>query len=327
MDVKRARQAKSLERSGRLLTAGSLFGIGIAVVAAAAVAAFAVFGGIGMFSESSDVTSVQAPDLFAERYPVELNAALLAAERDKHLQRAKAQLTADLRSLAPQTPPEEPTIAAVAGPRVPIPKPRPVVVGLMANYGAAADAKQVQTSGPFDVSAAIRNVFAMLPPGLRLASANPDGGVKGDGQDPAPDLTALGKQTALYDISARTVYMPDGSRLEAHSGLGDLMDDVRFVHVRDRGPTPPNVYELSFREKPFHGVTALRMKPVGDGDLFGRDGLLTHSYLIGPNGESNGCVSFKDYDAFLKAFSNGDVKRLVVVKSVRDEAVKVARRS
>lgn len=326
MDVERAEQAKKLERSGRPLTAVSLFGVGAAVVAAA-VAAFAVSGGIGMFSEPGQVASAPAPDLFAERYPTELDAAPQAAERDQHLQRAKAQLTADLRFLAPQTPPEGPTIAAVAGPRIPVPKPRPVVVGLMANYGAAADTKQVQASGPIDVSTAIRNVFAMLPPGLQLASANPDGGVKSDGQDLAPDLTALGKQTALYDISARTVYMPDGSRLEAHSGLGELMDDVRFVHVRDRGPTPPNVYELSFREKPFHGVKALRMKPVGDGDLFGRDGLLTHSYLIGPNGESNGCVSFKDYDAFVKAFSNGDVKRLVVVKSVKDEAVKVARRS
>ena len=26
--------------------------------------------------------------------------------------------------------------------------------------------------------------------------------------------------TAVYDISARTVYLPDGTRLEAHSGLG-----------------------------------------------------------------------------------------------------------
>ena len=45
----------------------------------------------------------------------------------------------------------------------------------------------------------------------------------------------------------------------------------------------------------------------------GRDGLLTHSYLLGPNGDSNGCVSFKNYDKFLTAFENGEVKRLVVV--------------
>ena len=28
---------------------------------------------------------------------------------------------------------------------------------------------------------------------------------------------------------------------------------------------------------------------------------------------SNGCVSFKDYNAFLQAYQNGEVKRLVVV--------------
>jgi hypothetical protein len=57
------------------------------------------------------------------------------------------------------------------------------------------------------------------------------------------------------------------------------------------------------------------MKPVGEGSLFGRTGLLAHSYMMGPNGDSNGCVSFKDYDAFLKAYKNGDVKRLVGVAS------------
>jgi hypothetical protein len=35
--------------------------------------------------------------------------------------------------------------------------------------------------------------------------------------------------------------------------------------------------------------------------------------MLGPNGDSNGCVVFKNYEAFLQAFQNGDVKRLVVV--------------
>jgi hypothetical protein len=35
--------------------------------------------------------------------------------------------------------------------------------------------------------------------------------------------------------------------------------------------------------------------------------------MLGPNGDSNGCVSFKDYDAFLRAFREGQVKRLAVV--------------
>ena len=119
--------------------------------------------------------------------------------------------------------------------------------------------------------------------------------------------------TAVYDISARMVYMPDGTRLEAHSGLGSRLDDPRFVDERMRGATPPHLYALGPREEPFHGVPALRLTPIGDGDVFGRAGLLAHSYMLGPRGESNGCVSFKDYEAFLRAFREGQVKRLAVV--------------
>lgn len=142
----------------------------------------------------------------------------------------------------------------------------------------------------------------------------------------APKLAALPPQrsdtkklpefdgrTAVYDISARTVYMPNGQRLEAHSGLGEKMDDPRYIHVRMHGATPPNVYNLTMREKLFHGVRAIRLNPVDERKMFGRDGMLAHTYMLGPNGQSNGCVSFKDYDKFLRAFLDGEVDRLVVV--------------
>jgi hypothetical protein len=119
--------------------------------------------------------------------------------------------------------------------------------------------------------------------------------------------------TAIYSISARAVFLPDGTRLEAHSGLGDKLDDPRFVSERARGATPPHLYELTLREASFHGVQALRLNPIGDGDVYGRDGLLAHPYMLGPNGESNGCVSVKDYDAFLRAYQNGQIRRLAVV--------------
>ena len=35
------------------------------------------------------------------------------------------------------------------------------------------------------------------------------------------------RQTAVYDIAAHTVYLPDGTKLEAHSGLGSSLDDPR----------------------------------------------------------------------------------------------------
>ena len=116
-------------------------------------------------------------------------------------------------------------------------------------------------------------------------------------------------RTAVYDISARRVYLPNGEKLEAHSGLGDKRDDPQYVHVRMRGPTPPNVYDLTLREKRFHGVRAIRLNPVDDSKMFGRDGILAHSYMLGSNGQSNGCVSFKNYKKFLQAFLSGEVDR------------------
>ena len=90
-------------------------------------------------------------------------------------------------------------------------------------------------------------------------------------------------QTAVYDIAARKVYLPDGTVLEAHSGLGAKMDDVRYAHVRMQGVTPPHIYELTPREALFHGVPALRLTPIGGEDkIFGRDGLLAHTYMLGP---------------------------------------------
>jgi hypothetical protein len=140
---------------------------------------------------------------------------------------------------------------------------------------------------------------ASLPPANRSMSL------------PAPD-----SRTAVYDIAAHTVYLPNGVRLEAHSGLGNKRDDPRYVRVKNRGPTPPNVYDLALRERMFHGVRALRLKPVGDDSMFGRDGILAHSYMLGPNGQSNGCVSFRDYPTFLRAVLRGEVDRLVVVPNL-----------
>jgi Protein of unknown function (DUF2778) len=120
--------------------------------------------------------------------------------------------------------------------------------------------------------------------------------------------------TAIYDIAARTVHLPNGRRLEAHSGLGGHLDDPRYVNTKGQGPTPPNVYNLTLRERLFHGVRAIRLLPVDDGKMFGRDGMLAHSYMLGPSGQSNGCVSFRNYPAFLDAFLRGEVDRLVVVE-------------
>jgi hypothetical protein len=216
----------------------------------------------------------------------------------------------------------------------PLPPARPVGFGSLAsraepeNRAPAADGAAASTPAGDD-----RNVFQKLfgqgrPSDANLAYAAPESDAVSRGRagpsatDRAVGLPIFGKSgppagydkwTAVYDISARTVYLPDGTRLEAHSGLGDLIDDPRHVSERMRGATPPHIYALEPREELFHGVQALRMTPVGDGDVFGRAGLLAHPYMLGPNGDSNGCVSVKDYDAFLKAYQDGQIKRLAVV--------------
>lgn len=125
--------------------------------------------------------------------------------------------------------------------------------------------------------------------------------------------SAPGTGTAVYDIAAHTVYMPNGEKLEAHSGLGRNFDDPHSFSQKNRGVIPPQTYALKPREQLFHGVAALRLDPVGDGNMYGRVGMLAHSYMLGPRGDSNGCVSFKDYDKFLAAYQRGEISRLVVV--------------
>lgn len=143
----------------------------------------------------------------------------------------------------------------------------------------------------------------------------------------APAAPAVGRNdgVAVYDISAAVVYMPDGQRLEAHSGLGSMVDDPRYVDRRDVGPTPPNTYNLVMRKGRFHGVDAVRLIPADGNNKYGRIGLLAHPYMLrGRPGESNGCVVFKDYNRFLDAFMRGKVKRMVVVASLKGSPQRVA---
>ncbi len=125
------------------------------------------------------------------------------------------------------------------------------------------------------------------------------------------------QSTAVYDISAHMVYLPDGTQLEAHSGLGSALDDPHSARIRMRGVTPPHLYDLTPREALFHGVPALRLNPVGGEEaIYGRSGLLAHTFMLGARGDSNGCVSFRDYNAFLNAYRNQGIKRLAVVEKI-----------
>jgi hypothetical protein len=203
--------------------------------------------------------------------------------------------------------PRKATARAVAA-AVPRPDPRPKDV----------TAKRSPKAG-FQLASASAT---SLPLGYASADPTADSGLIGSLKDllpknpnnpePMGDVD-LGR-TAIYDISSHTVYLPNGRRLEAHSGLGSHMDDPRSVHMRNTGVTPPNVYKLKMRESLFHGVRAIRLIPTDESKMHGRSGMLAHTYMLGPSGQSNGCVSFSDYPAFLEAYQRGDITRLVVVE-------------
>jgi type VI secretion system (T6SS) effector TldE1-like protein len=167
------------------------------------------------------------------------------------------------------------------------------------------------------------------PSPLPLPRARPRLAALTPWDDPAIKLeqSARPARTAIYDITARTVYLPGGERLEAHSGLGDLMDNPRYVSWKNRGATPPNTYRLTLRESLFHGVQAIRLTPVGESEMYNRDGILAHSYLLGPSGQSNGCVSFRDYPKFLRAYLRGEIDHIVVVARLTNSPTQSAQAS
>ncbi len=239
----------------------------------------------------------------------------LSPEFERKLHQAKGLLAQKLQALVWQPPALEqsanPSVASV-----PLPRSRPIEASL--EFAGSSPAAQV------DNRTLLQKLSDLFPPRITLASLAPDGGLVGS----RPDLTSLGYDnlTAVYDISARAVYLPNGSKLEAHSGFGRLMDDPNHVSERMVGATPPAIYDLKPRERLFHGIQAIRMIPVDTNAALGRSGLLAHSYMLGPNGDSNGCVSIKDYERFLKAFKDGQIKRLVVVPSL-DDAVLASRTS
>jgi type VI secretion system (T6SS) effector TldE1-like protein len=211
----------------------------------------------------------------------------------------------------------KPAVATAAG--IPLPRSRPAAAVQPAQTSqalalATASIPTTPIESPPPQQPAERSVFQKLSDMVKTKVA-----VASIGLGKAPDLAALGydNETAVYDITAHAVYLPNGMVMEAHSGMGSLRDDPDHVSMRMVGATPPAVYSLKPREKDFHGVAALRMTPADGSDIGGRSGLLVHSYMLGPNGDSNGCISVRDFDRFRKAYDDGQFTRIAVVNSVK----------
>ncbi|MCO6186651.1 DUF2778 domain-containing protein [Rhizobium sp. L1K21] len=166
-------------------------------------------------------------------------------------------------------------------------------------------------------------VKAQKAPSTQLAYAAPDAGM----DEVLPEAKVgpkLSRGVAIYDITAQKVYLPDGTIMEAHSGLGNMRDNPKYIKVKGRGPTPPNRYKLSMREKPFHGVPALRMTPTDWSKMHGRNGILAHTYLRKRPGDSAGCIAFKDYYKFLDYYKKGLVKEIIVVEQMNKRPTSLA---
>ncbi|HEY5128738.1 MAG TPA: tlde1 domain-containing protein [Bradyrhizobium sp.] len=255
----------------------------------------------------------------------------------------KPQAEAPKLAEAPKPPAETPKLAEAAKPQIvaslpperqaaPAPSASPRSIEARPAKGAGASVRDMAQRAKAAVMSIASNEKQSIVEKLwgkprprgpsLLAFASADASVTGSlgpSQNPAlgGSQPRYDQSTAVYDISAHMVYLPDGTRLEAHSGLGSKLDDPSSANIRMRGVTPPHLYELTPREALFHGVAALRLNPVGGEDaIFGRTGLLAHTYMLGPNGDSNGCVSFRDYNAFLNAYRNRGIKRLAVVARV-----------
>src|SRR5579863_6581222 len=184
------------------------------------------------------------PVTLADSHPVGAQFALAEADQTK---------VADAEHLVQN--PDEPDEDLVQN--VPLPAPRPADLNFSPSHGQphahnrVAEQQTTTTVAAAPSTDSNGNFFDKIfgnggqqqqqPAGPALAYASPDVGglgglLGGTTQKPVINVASYGQATAVYDIATHSVYMPDGSVLEAHSGLGDSMDDPRSVAEKMRGP-------------------------------------------------------------------------------------------
>ncbi len=318
------------------------FGFAALVLAtlAATWALYTYIGGLSLSHKSSDLRTVAfaravtfaksdtRPPFDAQTQSTAFNERFISRSDDVTASLPPAGRFDMAYAAAPEILPPEPEATPAPPPKpaevasIPLPVEKPA--SLRARMKDSIVRKEIAIANKAaTLTANAKSVFERLfgrpESGPQLAYAGSDGGIL-TGNSPKVEVSLkppFNRDTAVYDITAKKVYLPDGTELEAHSGLGDKMDKPDFVNLRMRGATPPHVYDMKLRESLFHGVEAIRLNPIGGEEaIHGRDGLLAHTYMLGPSGQSNGCVSFKDYNRFLRAFKNNEIKRLAVIASL-----------
>ena len=156
-------------------------------------------------------------------------AALQAKWRDARDELTQGLASSDWRrGIGPQSAGAVPeSKPATAANDIPLPRSRPAAADVQL---ASADPAQSLPPAPprTEDRSMLQKLSDLLPGKMSLASLTPF--------QRGPDLAALGydNQTAVYDISAHAVYMPNGMTLEAHSGIGHLRDDPEHVATDDQ---------------------------------------------------------------------------------------------
>jgi hypothetical protein len=199
--------------------------------------------------------------------------------------------------------------------QIPLPEARPLIETV------------VIEQKPAEEKPVVRAKRAKQDDAKDVAYAKPERSLFGDlFKSKANDTGWLGKGTkvAIYDVSNATVYLPDGTKLRAHSGIGHMRDNPRYEHVKMRGPTPAGIYRLSMREERFYGVEAIRMTSIDGRDPKNRTGLLTHTNLLRGQKGSHGCVAFQNYQPFLRAFKRGQITMMIVVPELPSSRTQLA---
>ena len=193
------------------------------------LAALALATGVGAWIADADqataLTSAALPgnseatsfdDRFASGSSVVAKSSLAGLDvsaltlRQTMLRGAKDDLTAHLASGDWRSVPDDEATRATAV-VVPLPRSRPVAADQSGRITSVTDAAPAQDSRTL-----LQKISDLFPAKIKLASLTPDSGLFSRG----PDLAALGydHQTAVYDISARAVYLR-GTNLRAQSQL------------------------------------------------------------------------------------------------------------
>lgn len=96
-----------------------------------------------------------------------------------------------------------------------------------------------------------------------------------------------------YDQSTGRLISREGERIgEGYSGAPTARNNPTKENVHNVGPIPRGTYEIG---KPVdtvtHGPFVLRLSPIQDNEMYGRDGFLIHGdSVVEPGTASTGCI-------------------------------------